>query len=189
MFSQFNCCMWRRPILIAGLIAIIGGQLSMVSAQALPKLTESARASTYSLGPVRIGMTIPQAAAAAGLQFVQVESGGESHCKYYQPRKQLQGVSLMVTNGVIARVDIRNPRIKTLSGIKVGDTEERVKSIYGDRIQIKTHPYDRNGHYLIYIPRDLQDRKYRIVFETNGQRVVNWRFGKVEEVNWIEGCA
>jgi hypothetical protein len=49
---------------------------------------------------------------------------------------------------------------------------------------VKQHHYNSKGHYLIYVPQDDRDRRYQIVFETDGQRVVNWRFGKVEEVNW-----
>jgi predicted small secreted protein len=134
-------------------------------------------------------MTIQQANVAAGLQFVPLGSGGEPQCQYYQPEKRLKGIGLMVTNGVISRVDITNPRIKTLSGIKVGNTEKQVRSVYGSKIQVKQHHYNSKGHYLIYVPQDDRDRRYQIVFETDGQRVVNWRFGKVEEVNWIEGCS
>jgi hypothetical protein len=148
---------------------------------------ESARASTRSFGSLVIGMTVARASVVTGLQFTSRDEG--VHCRYYQAKQQLKGVDVMVTNGKIARVDISNPQIKTLSGIKIGDREDQVKSVYGDRLQIKTHPYNKQGHYLIYIPRDRAEKQYRIIFETNGRQVVNWRFGRVDEVNWVEGCS
>ena len=193
MFGQFNHCLriTSSSILsIAGIIyGTIGFQSTIAVAQTGLKLTESDRASTQSLGPVKIGMTISAANTAAKLQFVQMGSGSGSQCQYYQPGKQIKGIVLMVTNGVISRVDITNPRIKTLSGIKVGDTEQQVTNIYGSKIKVKQHHYNSKGHYLIYVPQEPQAQKHQIVFETDGQRVVNWRFGKVEEVNWIEGCS
>lgn len=153
------------------------------------RLTESARASTQSLGPLKIGMTIQQAKAAAGWQFVRIGGDDASQCQYYRPEKRLKGIAVMVTNGVISRVDITNPRIATLSGIKVGDPEQQLKSVYGSKLHIKQHKYNTQGRYLIYVPQNPQQRKYQLVFETDGRRVTNWRFGKAEEVNWVEGCS
>jgi hypothetical protein len=159
----------------------------LVPATAPAGLTESMRASTRSLGAIKIGMTIPQARMATGWQLRTVGSL-DATCQYYQPKTGLEGVALMVTNGKIARIDITNPRIATLSGIRIGDLESRLKSVYGDRLQLKPHKYDNGGRYLIYTPRNPRERKYQLVFETDGRRVTNWRLGKTEEVNWIEGC-
>ena len=201
MFGQFNRRLWvtmRRvaaPLQSAiGCVFPIGGLIfgsivgSMALSQTVPKLTEADRASTRSLGAVKIGMTVRQASRAAGLPFVRI-GGGEAQCQYYQPSQRIKGIALMVTNGVISRVDITNPRISTLSGIKVGDTEQKAISIYGSKIRRQQHKYNSKGHYLVYIPENRQDRKYQIVFETDGRHIESWRFGKAEEVNWVEGCS
>ena len=98
MFGQFNHCLriTSSSILsIAGIIyGTIGFQSTTAVAQTGLKLTESDRASTQSLGPVKIGMTIPAANTAAKLQFVQMGSGSGSQCQYYQPGKQIKGIVL-----------------------------------------------------------------------------------------------
>jgi hypothetical protein len=45
------------------------------------------------------------------------------------------------------------------------------------------------GNYLTFIPQDRPDRNYRLVFETDGDRVTNFRSGQVPEVEAIEGCS
>lgn len=41
----------------------------------------------------------------------------------------------------------------------------------------------------MFIPRDEEDSNYRVIFETDGQKVVRYRAGKLPEVGYIEGCA
>jgi hypothetical protein len=96
----------------------------------------------------------------------------------------------MVTNGRIARVDVTdNSKITTLSGAKIGDSESKIKSLYPNQIKVEAHEYDPKGHYLIFVPKDSQDKNYRIIFETDGKKVTRWRSGKLPEVQFIEGCA
>src|SRR5919199_1484434 len=94
----------------------------------------------------------------------------------------------MVISGQIARVDIYgNSRITTISGAKIGDSEDRIKSLYA--VRITPHEYVRGGHYLTFIPTDTSDRQYRMVFETDGKRVKLIRSGRLPEVEYVEGCA
>ena len=77
----------------------------------------------------------------------------------------------MVIGGQIARVDIYgNSRITTVRGAKIGDSEDRIKSLYPGQIRVTPHEYVRGGHYLTFVPRDASDRQYRLVFETDGRR-------------------
>jgi hypothetical protein len=86
-------------------------------------------------------------------------------------------------------VDIHdNPRITTLAGAKIGDTEQQIKSLYPGQIKVTPHEYVRGGHYLTFVPTDAQDKQYRVVFETDGKRVKNFRAGQIPEVEAIEGC-
>ena len=43
--------------------------------------------------------------------------------------------------------------------------------------------------YLTYVPKDKSDRNYRVVFETDGKRVLGFRAGKLPEVEFVEGCS
>ena len=46
--------------------------------------------------------------------------------------------------------------------------------------------FDMLNHYLK--PSDPA-LPYRLVFETDGERVTRYRAGRLPEVEWVEGCA
>ena len=172
--------------------------VGIVTAQT--KLTSRAKVAINSIGPVKIGMNLPEAALAANTKLYVSYAGSES-CYYVQGEGEIKGVSFMVTkdaaksrqkyitSDTIARIDINTPKITTISGAKIGDTEARIKSLYPGKIKVSRHPYDQNGRYLTFIPEDKADQNYRIIFETDGQRVTRYRAGKLPEVRYIEGCA
>jgi hypothetical protein len=173
--------------LIVSLAVLVASSLA-VNAQA--RLTEQSKVSIYGIGSVRVGMTINEVQRVAGVRLVQTPSGGEEYgCFYYEPSSSPSGVSFIVTNGRIARVDINNPRIATIRGVGIGDTENRIKSVYSRQIQVTPHTYMTGGHYLTFIPKDSADKNYRIVFETDNNRVIQYRAGRLPEVEYVEGCA
>lgn len=138
------------------------------------------------IGPIRVGMTVSEASQAIGKPLVIASNRGESEgCYYVEPRGGPKGVSFMVINGHIARVDIFDGKFTTERGARIGDSEERIKSLYKWQVEVTGHKYDEHGHYLI-ISRGTD--KYRIVFETDGKRVTNFRAGKLPEVKYVEGC-
>jgi hypothetical protein len=163
------------------------------------KLTSQAKVTINSIGPVKIGMNLPEAAAAANTRL-SVGYAGSDSCYSLQTEGELKGVSFMVTkddvksrlqyitSDVIARVDVDNPKITTVSGAKIGDTEARIKSLYPGQIKVTPHTYIK-GHYLTFIPKNKAEQNYRIVFETDGQRVIRYRAGKLPEVEYVEGCS
>jgi len=153
-------------------------------------ISESSQVSIRGIEPIMVGMTVAEAMRASGQKLInQGESGGGPSCRYYKI-KELKGIAFMVTNGRIARVDVTdNSKITTLSGAKIGDSESKIKSLYPNQIKVEAHEYDPKGHYLIFVPKDSQDKNYRIIFETDGKKVTRWRSGKLPEVQFIEGCA
>ena len=173
---------------------------TVIARIARTKLTSQAKVTMNSIGPVKIGMNLPEAAAAANTRL-SVSYAGSDSCYYLETEGELEGVSFMVTkddvksrlqyitSDVIARVNVGNPKITTLSGAKIGDTEARIKSLYPGQIKVTPHTYDPKGHYLTFIPKNKAEQNYRIVFETDGQRVTMYRAGKLPEVEYIEGCS
>ena len=153
-------------------------------------ISESSQVSIRGIEPIMVGMTVAEAMRASGQKLInQGESGGGPSCRYYKI-KEVKGIAFMVTNGRIARVDVTdNSKITTLSGAKIGDSESKIKSLYPNQIKVEAHEYDPKGHYLIFVPKDSQDKNYRIIFETDGKKVTRWRSGKLPEVQFIEGCA
>jgi hypothetical protein len=174
-------------VMLAGL-----GILSTSGAIAAPtpKLTAASQVGTNGIGPVLVGMTVAQAEKAAGRKFDTDKEGPDGLVCLYSKPQGLPGVGFMVINGKIARVDVWNNRqITTFRGAKIGDSEARIKQLYGSQIQVQQHEYRRNGHYLVFVPKDKADKNFRVVFETDGQKVTQFRSGRIPEVEYVEGCA
>jgi hypothetical protein len=178
--------------LFIGTIALI--LVSVTSVNAQPQLTERSKLAIDGIGPIRVGMTVNKASRVAGVRLVKDNGSGsdELQCFYFKPQGGAKGISFMVTKGRIARVDIDNKRITTIKGAKIGDTEDRIFALYPGQIEATPHPYTGrppgDGKYLTFVPKDVADKNYRIIFETYHNRVKRFRSGKLSEVNGIEGC-
>ena len=98
----------------------------------------------------------------------------------------------MVIKGRIERVvvgDRSGRRVKTVSGVGNGDTEEAVRRTYPGRIRVEGHPYLPTGHYLVYVPGDPAFAHLSMIFETDGKAVTSFRAGIRGVVAQIEGCS
>lgn len=138
-----------------------------------------------SFGPLRVGMTVAQAASAMGGGFA-APSGYDGGCGYARLTKAPAGLAVMLEGGKIARFEVRNGGIKTAEGAGIGDTEARIKSLYGATVASTPHKYVQGGHYLTVTPSAGSSN--RIVFETDGSKVTEYRSGKTPEVEQVERC-
>jgi hypothetical protein len=87
-----------------------------------------------------------------------------------------------------ARVEVDSgATIATAAGARIGDGEERVRSLYPGRVAMTPHKYVAGHHYLTVTPA-AADSAYRLVFETDGQRVTRYRAGRRPAVEYVEGC-
>ena len=50
------------------------------------------------------------------------------------------------------------------------------------------HKYEQGWRYLTVTPAAPTDGAFRLVFETDGQKVVRYRAGRMPEVEWVENC-
>lgn len=144
----------------------------------------------FGIGPLRAGMTVPEAARMVGGSFAAPAGGAES-CSYAIWREAPAGVTVMLDKGLVARVDVaRSPVVATSTGARIGDTEARIKELYKGRVAVTPHEYT-DGHYLTVTPPpgSGDDRSYRLVFETDGNRVTRYRAGKQPQVEWVESCS
>ncbi len=99
-----------------------------------------------------------------------------------------EGVSVMVVKGKIARIDVDTGSVTTEDGAKIGDSEDRIKSIYGEEVRVEPHKYNEGWHYLT-VMGDSASAGKALVFETDGKRVTMFRGGRLPEVKWVEGCS
>ncbi len=140
------------------------------------------------LGPVLIGMQLSE---AVNMGLLSENPNLKPECDYVFPAVGAgipEGVSVMVVRGRVARIDVDTGAVTTAEGAKVGDTEERLRDLYGDDIKATPHKYIEKGHYMTVLGDSASAGK-AIVFETDGQQVTMFRSGRLPEVQWVEACS
>ena len=138
------------------------------------------------LGQLQVGMTLTE---AVNMGLLNERPDLKQQCDFVFPAVGAgipDGVGVMVVKGKVARIDVDTGAVTTEEGAKIGDTEDRIKTLYGDDLQVKPHKYT-DGHYLI-VKGDSTTAGKEIVFETDGQKVTMFRAGRLPEVEWVEGC-
>ena len=100
----------------------------------------------------------------------------------------LRGVALMIVHDTLVRIDVDSGAIATTWGDRIGDTESQILARHPGQMTVEPHKYTGpEGHYLVL--SDSSKPRNRIIFETDGRRVLRYRAGRRPEVDWIEGCA
>lgn len=156
------------------------------TARSPERLTSDARVRMDGIGPLRIGMTVDQASAAAGAT-IRVGADDFGGCRYaWLPA--FEGLDLLVIDGQIGRVGVGDGPFRTVSGIGIGATEAEVHRVYGSRITVERHWYHPTGHYLVYIAADPSLQQFSLLFETDGRVVTAFRSGLKAAVARPEGC-
>lgn len=140
----------------------------------------------YGIGPIRVGSSLGDASLAAGEQLVEAKDkpSGTEGC-YHVRLTSSPTLLFMVENNLITRLQTADPRFRTQSGVRVGDSEAEARRIYGKRLEVMEHKYHEAGHYLIV--RSTDDR-YGLVMETDGKRIVQINAGVWPSVGYVEGC-
>lgn len=168
--------------------ADVASNAGLAAADSLPGYVARWSATPRGVGPVRVGMTATQANASLD-GALDAPAEPEASCDYAGLRGAPAGrIGVMLVDGVIARIDVRSRAVPTDLGARVGDAETRVRSLYGDRLEVQPHKYT-DGHYLVVTPESAADSAYRLIFETSRDSVTTYRVGRRPEVEWVEGCS
>jgi hypothetical protein len=178
---------------LAGLVLLMacaGEPAPSDTATVEPEAVASAQRRTVTVGargagPVRVGMTVAEARQATGEGSITADSINRE-CDYIRPSGLPEGISLMVVEGVVSRIDVSAPGITTAEGAGIGDLESQIDSLYGTSVIRRPHKYT-DGSYLI-VPA-AGDTAYQLVFETDGSTVTTYRAGMMPMVQWVEGCS
>lgn len=164
-----------------------------------PGLSEESGLRFDGIGPIRVGMTLAQATAAVG-KPVRIDPGYVlDGCGYAEVEGGPEGLSFMVLRAKetdawrIVRINVsEKSRIATLSGVRIGATEAEVKKTYTGpgktgKLEVEQHVYVEAGHYITY---DVDGPEgHRLLFETDGTKVTEFRSGEQGPVGYVEGCA
>lgn len=132
-------------------------------------------------------MTVEEAQAAYPT-FKAAPSHDGGSCSYAILNGWPAGIGVMVDAGKVVRVEVRRGNFATSTGARIGDTEQRIQSLYPGQVTVSPHKYT-DGHYLTVTPTAEADSANRIIFETDGRKVVNYRAGVRPQVEYVEGCS
>jgi len=145
------------------------------------------RATMSGIGPIRIGMNIHQLENALQTRIPDTEDEADDSCRMIEAGPRWPGTAVMLLDGRVARIDVSQRAIPTLSGAMVGDLVSKVHSIYGGRLRAQDHDFGA-GEGMQYLTMSWGDRHYGIRFETDGERVTEYYVGTAEAVQFIEDC-
>ena len=141
--------------------------------------------STVGLGEVTFGMTVAQAQVAAGTDLINCVPTSDSY--RVTPAQGPEGISFLVTDNTIERVDIVAGPLTTRSGIGIGSTEDEIINLFGDRIETQIN--DDSSVDLIFVPQDDSDAEFRVIFTVRDGAVETFRSGRIPQVTVQNPCA
>ena len=136
------------------------------------------------IGDVKAGMSVEEANVVLGGALAIPAKLQE--CDYVRPKTTPKNLAFMVEKNQISRVEVQpGSDIATVAGAKIGDTEDKIKSLYAGQIESRPAKYG-SGHTLVVTPKSGGNN--RIVFETDGRKVTKYRSGRLPAVEYVEGC-
>ena len=161
------------------------GTLPPISNLGVATLDAASSVSTVGIDRVMFGMTVHDAQVAAGSRFTPVTPIG--HCYLVTPDDGQAGRTFWVGAGTVERVDVDTRTITTRSGAGIGNTEDRIREMFGERIHTTPLP-DGSGNLLAYVPKDVADATYRVMFLTNRVQVIRLWAGRLPWAEELGGC-
>ncbi len=151
-----------------------------------PTLGRNSSLSTVGLDTVTFGLTVNQAERASGHRMSNCEP--VTDCYRVTPDGAPTGISFVVDNGTIERVDIvGDSPITTLSGAGIGTTDEELDELFGDQLDRVDLGGGRTD--VVFVPADDNDQEFRVAFTTLDGAVESLRSGRVPLVLETEACA
>ena len=176
----------RLPSLALAVVAVLsacggGGDGEATVATAGPSAW---RITPTGFGPLLAGQTTAEASAAIG-GTLAAAAGANPECSYAEWGAAPAGVRVMLVRDTVVRVEVTAAGVSTAEGARIGDNEGRINSLYAGKVFMMPHKYT-SGKYMVVIPPE--DSLHRIVFETDGQQVTEFRSGREPEVEWVERC-
>jgi hypothetical protein len=133
-------------------------------------------------------MTVAEAEKALGIRLIKAFEDVDIDCSYVAPQRNSGNLLFMVQKQRISRVDLPtgSSAFETDNGVRVGDSETKVRQIHGATLEIEPHAYGDSGdHYLTWWSSPRHERGIR--YETMGGRVTNIHGGD-SSIKLIEGC-
>ncbi len=176
--------MLLKPALAA--VAAMAVALPTVAGAGADRVSTDSRVSINGLGPIKIGMTERQAERAGQVSLTGDGSGPD--CRYIYLNQGPTRAEFMLSKSRIVRVDLVRRGVRTTGDVRVGDSESSVRRRFAGRLRIQPTKYIEGGSDLEVRPRDRRERNRRLIFTTDGKKVVYIQAGRLPEVHLVERC-
>ena len=145
------------------------------------------------LGRLTVGMTLAEARQLPG---IQLEALGPppvpaNYCTYFRVRLAAQEFRVRVMGELVDRLEVSSPGFRTLTGVGVGDSIDRVKEAYGGRIEVEPHHYLWDQGYVLMVlgPYAISGDAYGVAFVASPSKgITEIRAGKYANIRESEGC-
>lgn len=167
-------------------VALVAVALPTLAGAGVDKVTTDSRVSINGLGPIKIGMTERQAERAGQVSLTGNGSGPD--CRYIYLNQGSIRAEFMLSNSRIVRVDLRRRGVRTTGDVRIGDSEASVRRRFAGRLRIQPTKYLEGGFDLEVRPRNRSERNRRLIFGTDGKKVVYIQAGRLPEVHLVERC-
>jgi hypothetical protein len=161
--------------------------LAALAALATTPATAEGRFGWRGLPPVSVGQTLKEAEAALGAPLLAPAGKADAGSCQRRSAAALPGVVFVVNDGVVSRIETRDARYSTVSGVRVGDDIRKARKTYGTWLTAVPHVYFERGLRMgLYSP----DRRFALIMESNDSgRIITLRAGLVPAVELLEGCS
>jgi hypothetical protein len=182
------------PVALAAVAAVAAGG----TATAAPPKLDTAKLGPDGLGPVKIGMTLPQARAATSSKVRVTRRDGA--CAVLEQVGRDDGVHFLMTDDVIRTATVSSTRSvnfanQTTKGLRLVASVERVRQLYGKPFFVAPGA-DGGGRTLLYRPKPKKAPQRRYAFSVAplgggiiGQYVNEMTVGELPEVRFPEACS
>ena len=145
------------------------------------------------LGRLTVGMTMDQARQLPGIHLEELGPPPvpADYCTYFRVRLAGQEFRVRVMGEMVDRLEVSSPGFRTLSGVGVGDSIDRVKAAYGGRIAVEPHHYLWDQGYVLMVlgPYTISGDAYGVAFVASPSKgVTEIRAGKYANIRESEGC-
>jgi hypothetical protein len=149
----------------------------------------AARAQTWRIdlaqaGQLKIGTALDRLPVRLKQPLVRTEQDPTGHCFYAEPAST-PALHLMIVGGRLVRFDVYEPGIATVDGVQVGDSVEKLKKVYGDRLSSAPNFYAEDE--LDYRVQSA-DGRHALRFETTAGKITDFFAGDAKAVAYVEGC-
>ncbi|MCE4357311.1 hypothetical protein [Xanthomonas hortorum] len=164
--------------------SVVGG-LALLSASALA--VAAAAPALDRSGAVRVGQRFAELAPKAA--WKHFNAGPIESCDYVEAGLLPAGVSMMLQDGRVARLDVTDAATVGPFGISIGDSEAAARARLPAGYRVEPHHYgDGDGNDLYLTGRDPQSG-FAVRYETGEGSVRSMYWGTWDAVQLVEGCA